>query len=182
MKKYLKNLILFGSIIGIGYLIYANLDKIRRGVDELGGKVKKFAEENYSDTIDSLGKAVNQVKDEFVQLVKDHESLAPIVKNLERYSENQISKNFENKGYIEQTGELPVAKNRDMNGKINLNDRQKELLDFVRVYDKVSMGEISEKFDYVSQRTLRRDMDKLQSLGVVNQQGKTRDSVYIVNY
>jgi DeoR/GlpR family transcriptional regulator of sugar metabolism len=40
------------------------------------------------------------------------------------------------------------------------------------------MIELSSAFPAVTQRTLRRDMDKLESLGVVKQVGKTRDSYY----
>jgi len=63
---------------------------------------------------------------------------------------------------------------------LDLNERQIQILNFIRNFDKVTMLNISNKFTDVSERTLRRDMDKLELTGFVIQFGKTRDSYYVV--
>jgi len=59
------------------------------------------------------------------------------------------------------------------------NSRQSKLLNFIKEGKQVSMKEINSKFDDVTQRTLRRDLDKLENEGFITQQGATRNSVYI---
>jgi len=63
---------------------------------------------------------------------------------------------------------------------LDLNERQIEILNYIRNFDKITMLDISHRFKGVSERTLRRDMDKLELTGFVIQFGKTRNSYYVV--
>lgn len=56
--------------------------------------------------------------------------------------------------------------------------RQDAILNFLKSNNEATISEITEEFNDVSSRTLRRDMDKLEKLGLVKQFGKTKDSRY----
>ena len=69
------------------------------------------------------------------------------------------------------------------NGQANkyLNSRQLKIFDLVKFKNGTDMREINKKFKSVSQRTLRRDLDKLENMGYIKQEGKTRNSMYLFN-
>lgn len=58
--------------------------------------------------------------------------------------------------------------------------RLDKLETFLNGKSEVTIPEISKHFSTVSERTLRRDMDKLEDKGVVKQVGKTKNSYYKV--
>lgn len=60
----------------------------------------------------------------------------------------------------------------------NLNERQQKILKEVKNQKKVKSSEIRNQFKNINERTLRRDFDKLEKLGIVRQLGKTKDSFY----
>lgn len=60
----------------------------------------------------------------------------------------------------------------------NLNARQQKILKEVKNQKKVKSSEIRNQFKNINERTLRRDFDKLEKLGIVRQSGKTKDSFY----
>ncbi len=60
----------------------------------------------------------------------------------------------------------------------NLNERQQKILQEVKNQKKVKSSEIRNQFKNINERTLRRDFDKLEKLGIVKQTGKTKDSFY----
>lgn len=70
------------------------------------------------------------------------------------------------------------AKKVAKNAGLELNDRQKEIYELIRKEVELNMARLVEKIPNVTDRTLRRDMTKLERLGLVTQAGKTRDSVY----
>jgi predicted HTH transcriptional regulator len=59
-----------------------------------------------------------------------------------------------------------------------LNERQEKLLKMIKSEGHVSLSEIESSFRDVSNRTLRRDFDKLELLGYVEQLGRTKNSIY----
>ncbi len=59
-----------------------------------------------------------------------------------------------------------------------LNERQNLLLSYIKSKKQANMRDINLNFKNVSQRTLRRDMERLEKLRYVRQSGKTRDSMY----
>jgi predicted HTH transcriptional regulator len=56
--------------------------------------------------------------------------------------------------------------------------RQDAILKFLQSNIEATISEITDEFNDVSPRTLRRDMDKLEKSGLVKQFGKTKDSRY----
>ncbi|MCA9379263.1 DeoR family transcriptional regulator [Candidatus Dojkabacteria bacterium] len=59
-----------------------------------------------------------------------------------------------------------------------LSDRQEQIYQFIKQSGEANMPAISALVTGVTNRTLRRDMTKLEKLGLVRQVGKTRGSVY----
>ncbi len=59
-----------------------------------------------------------------------------------------------------------------------LNGRQEQIYNLVKLKREVGMGEVSSLVKDVTERTLRRDLNKLEKLGLILQAGKTRDAVY----
>ena len=60
----------------------------------------------------------------------------------------------------------------------DLNDRQEQIYSMIRDNGEITMGDIADAITDVSTRTLRRDMNKLEKLGLITHTGKTKDSVY----
>jgi DNA-binding transcriptional ArsR family regulator len=62
--------------------------------------------------------------------------------------------------------------------KSDLSKRQIEVLNFIKLHSDSKMSTISKVFNNVTPRTLRRDLSKLEQMGIVRQEGKTKDAVY----
>ncbi|MBD3362348.1 DeoR family transcriptional regulator [Candidatus Dojkabacteria bacterium] len=61
----------------------------------------------------------------------------------------------------------------------NLNKRQKKILKLFEKHDKIDTSLLSKKIPKVTVRTLRRDLDKLAELHLVEKIGKTKGVHYI---
>lgn len=61
-----------------------------------------------------------------------------------------------------------------------LNSRQESIYKIVKNSQKATMQEFADKIGAVTTRTLRRDLTKLQKLGLIEQIGKTKDSYYLI--
>ncbi len=59
-----------------------------------------------------------------------------------------------------------------------LSDRQESIYQLIRKEGELDMKSVQDKVAGVSDRTLRRDMTKMEKLGLIKQVGKTRNSVY----
>jgi len=61
-----------------------------------------------------------------------------------------------------------------------ISERQEEMANFVKTMKKEAfeIKDIAERFKDVSERTLRRDMQKLEKTGLIKQVGSTRNSKY----
>lgn len=70
---------------------------------------------------------------------------------------------------------VALTKDTDLSG---LNERQIQILKYIKSKKYANMKDINNNFKEVSQRTLRRDMERLEKLQFVRQSGKTRDSMY----
>lgn len=72
----------------------------------------------------------------------------------------------------------PAAKVAQGDDIFELNDRQEKIFEMVNHNGEVTMQLVSDHINDVSERTLRRDMNKLEKLGLIERFGKTKDSVY----
>jgi ATP-dependent DNA helicase RecG len=61
-----------------------------------------------------------------------------------------------------------------------LNDRQKDILDYLKTSDHITLSEYANKYN-CNQKTAQRDLGKLVSLNLVNKSGKTRATRYILS-
>lgn len=59
-----------------------------------------------------------------------------------------------------------------------LSKRQRNIMKLVDEGDSITVPELSENFPTVSDRTLRRDMNHLEDIGLVKRQGSTKATVY----
>lgn len=59
-----------------------------------------------------------------------------------------------------------------------LSARQEEIYQLIRSDKRVTISDVEDVVPNVSNRTLRRDLNKLEKLGLIKQMGKTRDSYY----
>ncbi len=92
---------------------------------------------------------------------------------------------FKSKGYSEEVIEFPkvlkepkpITKKRDIK---NLNSRQLEILKLLDKREVLLPSDIYSLHPQVSTRTLRRDMTSLVELGMVKQEGSTKDTKYIL--
>ncbi len=109
-------------------------------------------------------------------------------------AEDYIGKNFFHKDYNEPVKDKVsvekslVIKKSNSNKKpiksktltSQFNDRQSELLNYLKRNKHANMIEVQDLFENVTQRTLRRDFEKLEKEGVIKQIGTTRNSTYIL--
>lgn len=62
-----------------------------------------------------------------------------------------------------------------------INSRQNILLALLKQHKSLQMKEIEKRIQTVNVRTLRRDLDKLQKLGLISKSGSTKAAVYGTN-
>lgn len=87
-----------------------------------------------------------------------------------------VTQNIEKQVVVEPPRRLvALTKDTDLSG---LNERQIQILKYIQSKKYANMKDINNNFKEVSQRTLRRDMERLEKLQFVKQSGKTRDSMY----
>lgn len=79
---------------------------------------------------------------------------------------------------MKQQAEIKKQTSKPTNAAFQLSDRQEQIYQFIKQGGEANMPAISSLISGVTDRTLRRDMTKLEKLGLVRQVGKTRNSVY----
>jgi predicted HTH transcriptional regulator len=62
---------------------------------------------------------------------------------------------------------------------LDLNPRQRAILNILEMRGEVTVEELIEEIEGVSERTFRRDMQKLEKLGLSKKEGNTKGSKYI---
>lgn len=73
----------------------------------------------------------------------------------------------------------PIEKSSNVLENSQLNSRQKKILSVLQERKELTIDEIVPYVDGVSERTLRRDMFKLESLGYSKKLGSTKGTKYI---
>lgn len=71
-----------------------------------------------------------------------------------------------------------VGKSKAKEADLDLPGRASLLLSYLKSRQRLTMSEIRGKFPSVTARTLRRDLELLESKGLIRKEGKTRSSVY----
>jgi len=83
---------------------------------------------------------------------------------------------------IQKSELVKVAENYGEEFSDVLLNRQDEIKRFVRDMrqEVFELRDIAERFKYVSERTLRRDLQKMEKLGVLKKSGSTKDAKYSI--
>lgn len=148
---------LVGIVFIVAYYIYKNLDLFKRFLSNVESKL---------DDSDLSEKEISSLVDE---VVKIEEKIESDVKKDVKKVKKDLSKKL---------NRAVSVKNIKSTEKDGLNARQKEVLNYVKLNSKSKMSSVSKVFNKVTPRTLRRDLQKLEQMGFLKQEGKTRDAIY----
>jgi len=111
---------------------------------------------------------LNSSNDSSVELRND----SKIVNNAARQADNVTS---------DQSSIVKGKKSKyEVKVGFELSDRQSKIFSKLKETRKINMKQISMILPEVSERTLRRDMKVLESLGLVKQVGRTKNSFYVI--
>lgn len=164
MKNFFRALFLLiaiFSLVGIffivAYYIYKNVDLFKKFLNGMGDKLADCQLDE---------KEVDALTDEIIRI---EENIGADVKKDIKKAKKDLPKKFES-----------VVSVVSVKGpeKAVLNARQKEVLNYVKLNSNSKMSSVSKVFNKVTPRTLRRDLQKLEQLGFLRQEGKTRDAIY----
>lgn len=166
MKNFLRVFFLLIAIVsGIGlviigiYYVNRNISSIKKLFQSLNEMLEDGNVEN---------KELADVKDEAVAIVKNIEE--DVSSDFVKVKKDVVKKiNKVKKKFPEKEDEAFGSA---------LSTRQRSIVNYFDTHSSAKMAEISKNFKNVTPRTLRRDLTKLEQLGVLRQEGKTRDAVY----
>lgn len=187
MKNLVKTLLIIVlgfvaifSVVGIlAYIAYYFLNGNSNLAKLISRRISGFSEEK-----DDLLDEDDYLNDSEEEVAAEQESLE---ENPTVTSQISVPENIETEIMtIEKPAPRPVVRaaakvkteKKTTKNKFGLNPRQSDLLKFIKNNDSSTMYDISRVFSKVTQRTLRRDLEKLEKTGLVKQDGKTRNSVY----
>lgn len=175
MKNYFKSLILIFSILSGAFVLlvafYFWNKYLKNGFDQ------KKLERDIKRYVKKIEKVKKELKNE---INSEIESISNrIESNLEESLQSSIVKTeLSQIASPKKSAKKKVVTSPKSAKGTSLNERQSELLNYISIKGSTGMSEISQNFGNVSERTLRRDMDKLESLGKVVQLGRTKNSTY----
>jgi len=182
-----------GIILFILFYIYREQDRIKEILKSLNRKIK-----GKSKFFENLGldKKANLVKEKVQNYIEENISFnedeqieeKTDINDENKQDEKIIEDKIENQKIENQ--KIPYKKIESKNKLVNsarqylevskeINSRQAKILEFIRKNKNANMKVINSKFNTVTQRTLRRDLDRLEIEGYILQQGTTRNSVYL---
>lgn len=173
MKNFLKSIFILLSIfsvIGIVILIFVYIKRNIKIFTDLYNEIEASFRDGKLDSKEQekVVDAANVIKDEIQKDVKDlqkdvkEEVVIPVKKVIKNFSKD-ISK---------------VKRKNAVSSKGGLNSRQEQIFNYIKLNSEVRISSVSQIFNKVTPRTLRRDFEKLQQLRLVKQEGKTRGAVY----
>ena len=154
------------AILGFGLSAYLYL-KNNKNINKDLQNISKKANSLYS----KVSRTLEQNRDGLMDEVKEFEQEILKDKNFQKAKETvrEIVKK------VAPKTPAPTKITSNLSTGVNRIDKIQRLIS-----DKteIAIPEIRKHFAGVSERTLRRDMDKLEKLGVVKQVGKTKNSYY----
>jgi predicted GTPase len=153
----MKKIIGILSFVFFIYFIYKKAEKLMAFASKLLNDERVSAKLNQMFNESVVGEMVNQIPEQ--------------IENIPAEVEKAVQK-------VTDTIEKSAPKMAVNTEAFNLNDRQREIYDLIKKEVELNMSAILGKVKNVTDRTLRRDMTKLERLGLINHSGKTRDSVY----
>lgn len=166
----------FVFIGGLFVLVY-------RYRQEISGQVKKLSSKY--DKVDSFVKSIKSAVEEFEDQAEDFQDEA-----------EEWADDFQEKAEVWKTGAEKKAKKfsrkadkkvkelkkqikeLDADSPFKLNERQEAIYNVIKSAGEATMSDIGDVIAGVTSRTLRRDTTKLEKLGLIEQVGKTKSSLY----
>jgi predicted HTH transcriptional regulator len=73
-----------------------------------------------------------------------------------------------------------ITKTQKSGDQNQLTDRQSEIFEFISRNKEAKMLDLTKSFKNVTERTLRRDLARLQELNLIGKKGSTKSSVYFL--
>lgn len=166
-------LVLLVSGVVAVWFIFAKLAKHADKWQELADKVRSRVDD-LSDAKDFAHKRFNYWQREAKR------ELQPMLKAVGK-SLHKIEKDVQIKPLIKKL-EAKVADVResasDIADDFGLNERQEQIYQAIKKTKQAGINSFAEQIANVTPRTLRRDLTRLEKLGLVEQVGKTKDSFY----
>lgn len=100
--------------------------------------------------------------------------------------ETEVDYDFDNPDVKVKPGDYSRAGVKEKSSKkskpdIDLTKRQRELYAFIQTSGNTAMNQIQKRFNKVSSRTLRRDLNRLASLDMIIKRGTTRSTSYFAS-
>jgi DNA-binding transcriptional ArsR family regulator len=152
---------LVALLLGAGYLGYRYraqlLEYYQKLVDALEGQKHAINDERY---------------DQAVALAKEVEKRLLDIK----INPKPVAKTSTVKSVPVKAASAVVKK--EVSDAFALNERQEIIYKLIRASKKAMMTEVEDVVPGVTSRTLRRDMNKLEKLGLIEKLGKTKDTYY----
>ena len=185
----------FWSIVGLatvasiaagGYWLYKNKEKLadlQEKASKVKGNVEKWKalksakldewQEDLEDWVEDMSNRVEQKVAKVSEQVNSQigKKVAEVQKNIT----GNISKNTKENSQ-QNAGSTAVKIDKD--SEFELNSRQESIYQVIKRMQQAAMPDFVTKVAGVTTRTLRRDLTKLQKLGLIEQVGKTKDSFY----
>lgn len=116
-----------------------------------------------------------------LEQIKTAKVKSEVEKHVKELVSSAVERGVSELGGIMETKVLPPTtptKSSKPAVAFRLTSRQEQIYQHIKQNTEANMASISQLVSGVTNRTLRRDMTKLEKLGLVRQVGKTRDTIY----
>lgn len=188
MKFIYKWLAIIG-MLSTAYLYVRNTKSVTKDIKTITNKANSLYEK-FSDTIEKNKKDImDDVKDfekeisRNKEIMKVKETVQDFVNNVPEKVAEAVEK-FQLRVEAKKSNPVKKASKKVVKKATKTLatgvGRIDQLHGFISNKSEITIPEIRKHFSSVSERTLRRDMDKLEKMGVVKQVGKTKNSFYRV--
>ncbi|MCS7318065.1 MAG: DeoR family transcriptional regulator [Candidatus Dojkabacteria bacterium] len=129
---------------------------------------------------DQLNNLYKKLQNSIFEIVKRNLQVEETIEN-NKLEQKSSTNNSIDHNLFQSVNLKPSSDQVNYGKQQKLNVRQKKILNIIKTLDYISVSDLSKKIRNVSTRTLRRDMDRLEKLGILKQNGKTKDTIYIIN-
>jgi DNA repair ATPase RecN len=175
MKFIYKWLAIIGFLTS-AYLYVKNSKSINKDLKTISKKANGLYEK-FSDTIEKNKAEILEEVREFEKEVSKNKEFKKAKAAVEEF----VAEAPERVEEVVEKVQKKVAQVKKASKPLSTGvGRIDQLQSFVSNKSEITIPEIRKHFSSVSERTLRRDMEKLENMGVVKQVGKTKNSFYRV--
>lgn len=164
--NFLKNLV---AILGLVFILGSLLKKLIKFLEKLDDDSKKW-ETDFGDDLEAIINKYRQPEGRS-PVPRKVEPVEPVVEHAPVPKPSATAKS----GSQQPSKTTTRSKGSPA---FELNERQEKIYNFINSEVEVTMQDVESIESSVSTRTLRRDMNKLEKLGLIERVGRTKDSVY----